>query len=95
MILCMIYFHKGEAMLRKTISIDEHLFLALEKEGVLGHFKNFSELVSTSLQSTMERMKQENYKKALAQMSRDTQVQEDIKAVEEDFRFSDSEHYAF
>jgi Arc/MetJ-type ribon-helix-helix transcriptional regulator len=81
-------------MLRKTVSIDEHLFSELEKEGVLDHFKNFSDLVSSSLQNTIETMKKENYKKQLAQMANDPMVLEDIEEVQEDFKYADSENNA-
>ena len=82
-------------MLRKTVSIDEHLFLELEKEGVLDHFKNFSDLVSSSLQNTIETMKKENYKKQLAQMAKDPLVLDDIEKIQEDFKYADSENNAF
>lgn len=82
-------------MLRKTISIEEHLFLELQNEGMLDHFKNFSDLVSSSLQNTIEFMKKENYKKKIAQMSQDSMVQDDIQEIEEAFEFADSELYAF
>jgi len=82
-------------MLRKTISIDEHLFLELEKEGILDHFKNFSDLVSSSLQNTVESMKKENYRKQLAQMAKDPLVLTDIEEIQEDFKYTDSEANAF
>ncbi len=82
-------------MLRKTISIDEHLFLELEKEGILDHFKNFSDLVSSSLQNTVETMKKENYRKQLAQMAKDPLVLTDIEEIQEDFKYADSEANAF
>ncbi len=82
-------------MLRKTISIDEHLFLELEKEGILDHFKNFSDLVSSSLQNTIESMKKENYRKQLAQMAKDPLVLTDIEEIQEDFKYVDSEANAF
>lgn len=82
-------------MLRKTVSIDERLFLELEKEGVLDHFKNFSDLVSSSLQNTIESMKKENYKKQLAQMAKDPLVLDDIEEIQEDFKYADSETNAF
>ncbi|RUM69208.1 MAG: hypothetical protein DSZ08_06840 [Sulfurovum sp.] len=78
-------------MLRKTISIDEHLFLELKNEGVLEHFKNFSDLVSSSLQKTIESMKKENYKKQLEDMSKDPMVADDIEQIQEDFRYADFE----
>jgi len=82
-------------MLRKTITIDEYLFSELEKEGVLEHFKNFSDLVSSSLKQTVERIKKENYKKQIAQMAQDPMVQEDIANIEEDFKYADNEENAF
>lgn len=82
-------------MLRKTISIDEHLFLELKNEGILDHFKNFSDLVSTSLQKTIESMKKENYKKQIEQMVTDPLVLEDINQIQEDFKYADSELDAF
>ena len=82
-------------MLRKTISIDEHLFLELEKEGVLDNFKNFSDLVSSSLRNTVEYMKKENYRKQIAQMAHDPLVQSDIDEVTDDFQYADGELNAF
>ena len=78
-------------MLRKTISIDEHLFLELKNEGLLDHFKNFSDLVSVSLKNTIESIKKENYKKQIEQMSKDPLVISDIAEVQEDFKYADRE----
>jgi len=78
-------------MLRKTISIDERLFSELKSEGVLDHFKNFSDLVSSSLQKTIESMKKENYRKQLEAMSKDPMVQDDIEEIQEDFKYVDNE----
>jgi len=82
-------------MLRKTITIDECLFSELEKEGVLEHFKNFSDLVSSSLKQTVERIKKENYKKQIEVMSKDPMVRDDIEEIEEDFKHADYENDAF
>jgi len=89
------YHTKGPTMLRKTISIDEQLYVELEKEGVLDSFKNFSDLVSTSLKQTIESMKKENYRKQLEQMANDPMVLEDIAMVQEDFKYADGEVNAF
>ena len=78
-------------MLRKTISIDEHLFLELKNEGLLDHFKNFSDLVSNSLKNTIESIKKENYKKQIEQMSKDPLVISDIAEIQEDFKYADRE----
>jgi len=82
-------------MVRKTISIDEHLFSELEAEGVLHNFKNFSDLVSSSLHRTLEYMKKERYKNQIAQMANDPLVQSDIDAIEDDFKYADGELNAF
>ena len=76
-------------MVRKTISIDDELFLALEQEGVLDHFKNFSELVSTSLQQTIETMRKQNYQRQIAQMAQDPMVMDDIAQIQEAFQYAD------
>ena len=78
-------------MVRKTISIDEHLFLELKEEGVLDHFKNFSDLVSNSLQKTIKSIKKENYKKQIEEMSNDPMVLNDIDEIEKDFKYADSD----
>ena len=78
-------------MLRKTISIDVHLFLELQNEGILDHFKNFSDLVSNSLQKTVESMKKENYRKQIEAMASDPLVLSDIEEIQEDFKYVDSE----
>ena len=82
-------------MLRKTISIDEHLFLELQNNGVLDHFKNFSDLVSSSLQKTIESIKEENYRKQIEEMTNDPMVLNDIDEIQEDFKYVDSELNAF
>jgi len=78
-------------MLRKTISIDEQLFTELKNEGILEHFKNFSDLVSNSLKNTVESIKKENYRREIEQMSNDPMVKSDIDEVQEDFKYSDRE----
>lgn len=82
-------------MLRKTISIEEKLFYDLEKEGILKHFKNFSELVSISLKNTIQHIRQENYRKQIQEMSCDPMVQEDIQDIENDFKSADNDINAF
>lgn len=82
-------------MIRKTISVDEHLFTELERTGVLEQFKNFSDLVSTSLQKTLESIKKENYRKQIEEMAADPMVIDDIEATQEAFKYADSEHDAF
>jgi hypothetical protein len=66
-------------MTRKTISIDEALFAQLKEEGILERFRNFSDLVSTSLQQTIESIKRENYRREIGQMANDPIVISDIQ----------------
>ena len=82
-------------MMRKTISIDEELFFELQEEGVLDHFKNFSDLVSISLRQTIDSIKKENYRKQIEQMVNDPMVMEDIGQVQEDFKYADGEADVF
>ncbi|SFZ97823.1 hypothetical protein MNB_SV-5-1086 [hydrothermal vent metagenome] len=82
-------------MLRKTISIDDNLFLELQNNGVMERFKNFSDLVSSSLQKTIESIKEENYRKEIAAMKDDPMVLNDIEEIQEDFKFSDNELNVF
>ena len=82
-------------MIRKTVSIDEDLFLQLKEEGVLDHFRNFSDLVSSSLKQTLESIKKENYRKQIEKMANDPMVNEDIERIQEDFKYADGEVDAF
>lgn len=82
-------------MVRKTVTIDDQLLIELKKEGILEHFKNFSELVSSSLKNTVETMKKENYRKQIEQMAQDPMVKDDIETIREDFKYADGETDAF
>ena len=82
-------------MVRKTVSIDDELFLQLKDEGVLDHFKNFSDLVSSSLQQTINSIKKENYRKQIEQMANDPMVIDDIAKIQEEFKYADGEVDAF
>ncbi len=82
-------------MVRKTVSIDEGLYAAIEEQGVMDSFRNFSELVSVSLRQTLEQMKRDRYRRQISQMANDPMVLEDIAMVEEEFRYADGEIDAF
>jgi metal-responsive CopG/Arc/MetJ family transcriptional regulator len=82
-------------MVRKTVSLDDELYRELENEGVLAHFKNFSDLVSSSLKQTIDEIKKQNYTRQIAEMANDPLVQEDIAQVQEDFKYADGEIDAF
>ena len=76
-------------MLRKTILIDEHLYIELEKEGILDSFHSFSDLVSFSLGETIESIKKETYRKQIKQMVNDRMVTSDITEIMNEFKYSD------
>ncbi len=78
-------------MIRKTVSLDENILFDLERCGALERFSNFSELVSIALREKIERIEEENYCAQIAAAAKDPMVLEDIRSVEEDFRYADSE----
>ena len=72
-----------------------NFILNWKKKVFLDSFKNFSELVSTSLQQTIEAMKKENYRRQIEQMANDPMVVSDIEEIEDDFKYADGELNAF
>jgi hypothetical protein len=82
-------------MVRKTISLDDTLWVDLEENGVLNQFKNFSELVSLSLSDTLQKIRLENYRQQIAKAAADPMVKADIDEIMEDFKYVDGENNAF
>lgn len=82
-------------MVRKTISLDDTLWVDLEENGVLNQFKNFSELVSLSLNDTLQKIRWENYRQQIAKAAADPMVKADINEIMEDFKYVDGENNAF
>jgi hypothetical protein len=82
-------------MVRKTISLDDTLWIDLEENGVLNQFKNFSELVSLSLSDTLQKIRLENYRQQIAKAAADPMVKADIDEIMEDFKYVDGENNAF
>ncbi len=78
-------------MVRKTVSLDETILLDLQRCGALERFSNFSELVSVALREKIKKIEEENYRTQIAAATTDPMVREDIRSVEEDFRYADSE----
>ena len=78
-------------MIRKTVSLDENILFNLERCGALERFSNFSELVSAALREKIEKIEEENYRAQITAAAKDPMVLEDIRSVEEDFRYADSE----
>jgi len=78
-------------VIRKTVSLDENILFNLERCGALERFSNFSELVSVALREKIEKIEEENYRAQIAAAAKDPMVLEDIRSVEEDFSYADSE----
>lgn len=78
-------------MIRKTVTIQDDLFHNLEINHLMKEYQSFSELVSNGLQLLLEKQKQEQYKKAMIEASKDKLYISDMKAIENDFLYSDSE----
>ncbi len=79
-------------MLRKTITIDDELFKKLEINHIIEQYQSFSELVSNALQLLVEKQKQEHYKQAMIEASKDELYIQDMKEIEEIFKDSDFEN---
>ncbi len=78
-------------MIRKTVSLDEELYRALESAGLYENYRSFSELVSDALRRQLEEHKKRAYLKEMEEMAKDPMVRDDIAEIEEAFRFSDAE----
>jgi len=79
-------------MIRKTVAIRDDLFHNLELNNIMKQYQSFSELVSNALQLLIEKQKKEQYKLAMIEASKDKQYLEDMKNVENDFKYSDYEN---
>ena len=79
-------------MIRKTVAIKDDLFHKLELNHIIKEYRSFSELVSNALMLLIEKQQKEQYKKALIEASKDKLYLEDIKAIENDFQYSDYEN---
>ncbi len=78
-------------MLRKTVTIQPDIFKALEINNIMEQYQSFSELVSSSLKLLIEKQKKEQYKKAMLEASQDRLYIEDMREIENDFRYTDNE----
>jgi len=79
-------------MVRKTVAIRDDLFHKLELNHIMTQYQSFSELVSNALQLLIEKQKKEQYKLAMIEASKDKQYLEDMKSIEDDFKYSDYEN---
>ncbi len=76
-------------MVRKTITINDELFQNLELNQIIDQYQSFSELVSNALQLLVDKQKKEHYKEAMIKASKDQLYIEDMKIVEDAFKYSD------
>ena len=79
-------------MVRKTIAIRDDLFHTLESNQIMNQYHSFSELVSNALQLLIEKQKKERYKQAMIEASKDALYLQDMKSIEDEFRYVDFEH---
>ena len=78
-------------MIRKTVTIKDELFHNLNENHIIKQYQSFSELVSTALQLLIEKQKKEQYKKAMIEASKDKLYIDDMKNIENEFKYSDYE----
>jgi len=76
-------------MLRKTVTINDSLYNALESTNIIKQYSSFSELVSNALEVLIEKNRKEQYKKAILEASKDKLYLQDMKEIEEDFKYAD------
>jgi Arc/MetJ-type ribon-helix-helix transcriptional regulator len=79
-------------MVRKTVAIKDELFHTLELNHIIGQYQSFSELVSNALQLLIDKQKKEQYKKAMIEASKDKLYIDDMKSIENEFKYSDYEN---
>lgn len=79
-------------MIRKTVAINDELFQNLELNNLMEKYNSFSELVSNALQLLIEKQKKDEYKRAMLEASNDKLYMQDMKEIENDFKFSDFEN---
>ena len=78
-------------MVRKTVTIKDDLFHNLRANHLINQYQSFSELVSNALQLLIEKQKKEQYKKAMIEASKDKLYIDDMKSIEDEFKYSDFE----
>lgn len=78
-------------MLRKTITINDSLYNLLESTSIIKKYSSFSELVSNALEVLIEKNTKEQYKKAMIEASKDKLYLQDMKEIEDDFKYIDLE----
>lgn len=79
-------------MVRKTVAIKDDLFHNLEFNQIIDQYQSFSELVSNALELLIEKQKKDQYKKAMLEASKDELYINDMKSIENEFKYSDFEN---
>jgi len=79
-------------MVRKTVTIKDDLFHTLKANHIINQYQSFSELVSNALELLIEKQKREQYKLAMLEASKDKLYIEDMKSIENEFQYADSEN---
>jgi len=82
---------KRLVMVRKTVAIKDDLFHNLKESNIINQYQSFSELVSNGLQLLIEKQKKEQYKKMMIEASKDKLYIDDMKNIENEFKYSDYE----
>jgi len=78
-------------VIRKTVTIKDELFHNLNENHIIKQYQSFSELVSTALKLLIEKQKKEEYKEAIMEASKDKMYMEDMKNIENEFKYADNE----
>lgn len=79
-------------MIRKTVTIKDDLFRTLELNHIINQYQSFSHVVSSALELLIEKQKKEQYKKAMIEASKDELYIQDMKSIENDFKYADYEN---
>jgi predicted CopG family antitoxin len=74
-------------MLRKTITVQDEIYNSLDFE----NYNSFSEIVGIALKLLLEKEREERYKKAILEASKDPLYISDMKEINDDFKYIDTE----
>jgi predicted CopG family antitoxin len=78
-------------MLRKTITLSDDIYNTLETEHIVDNYSSFSELVSVALETLIKEKRKEAYRQSMIEASKDEKYLEDIRQIQEDFKYVDCE----
>jgi len=78
-------------MVRKTVTIKNDILDTLAMNKIVEQYQSFSDMVSSALKLLIEQKEKEKYREAMIQASRDLLYLEDMKEIEDDFKYADFE----